>query len=166
MLDNSDLWLYRATQLSQYVPVVPRVKGPCITTPQANTGSRQAGFCCCCTYAAIKRATDFKLAAPCALRAVDQKRSTKSPRSGRKFAALPGALFSGSSEWQFRARAAPPTRKKICLIGVAIATTVDGTPTCIDDHHQHFTVLVTAPTHGLDTGDYCADHCQLRAWYW
>ena len=100
-------------------------------------------------------ATDLKFTAPCALRAVDQKRSTKSPRSGRKFAALPGALFSGSSEWQFRARAAPPATKKICLIGVAIATKADGIPTHIDDHHQRFTALVAAPIHGLDTCDYC-----------
>ena len=78
-----------STGSTSYVPMMPRAKGFCITTHKR---TQEAGkqLCLLVYLRGNKKAAAFNSALPCAL---DITRSPKWPRSGKKSAALPGALF-------------------------------------------------------------------------
>ena len=100
-----------STGSTTHVPVMPRAKGFCITTHKQTQEARKKQLFLLVHLRGNKMAAAFNSALPCAL---DITRSPKWPRSGKKSAALPGALFlvaiSSASSTQ---REAPQATKNL-----------------------------------------------------
>ena len=121
-----------STGSTTHVPVMPRAKGFCITTHKQTQEARKKQLFLLVHLRGNKKAAAFNSALPCAL---DITRSPKWPRSGKKSAALPGALFlvAISSASSTRERRRRP--QKTWFIRMAIATNT-----------TEFLLLPTCPT--------------------
>ena len=111
-----------STGSTSHVPVMPRAKGFCITTHKQTQEARKKQLFLLVHLRGNKKAAAFNSALPCAL---DITQSPKWPRSGKKSAALPGALFlvaisSASSKKKGRRRP-----QKTWFIRMAKATKQD-----------------------------------------
>ena len=131
-----------STGSTTHVPVMPRAKGFCITTHKQTQEARKKQLFLLVHLRGNKKAAAFNSALPCAL---DITRSPKWPRSGKKSAALPGALFlvaisSASSTkkgrrrpqktWFIRMAIATKTTEFLLLPTCSTPTTDDALPIC------------------------------------